>query len=31
MNRGLLFCQFGVATWEVVRDIDPGLYSDDHA
>ena len=31
MNRGLQFCQLGVATGEVVRDIDPWLYRDDHA
>jgi hypothetical protein len=31
MNRDLLFCQFGVATWEVVWYIDAGLDCDDHA
>ena len=31
MNRVLLFCQLGVATWEVVWNIDAWFHSDDHA
>ena len=29
-SRGLLFCQLGVATGEVVGNIDARLYRDDH-
>lgn len=31
MNRGLLFCQLGVATGEVMWNIDPWFDCDDHA
>ena len=31
INRDLLFCQFGVATSEVVWYIDTRLYRDDHS
>ena len=31
INRDLLFCQFGVATSEVVWYIDARLYRDDHS